>query len=291
MTTEEGVDSITVLIEDSEYYNIELNKFFEDNQLKQFYTPEIKEPDLFIYHFENHDDGYIPNITIKSYWTMGKVEAVSNTEVQSTTYRTFEFIGLKSYNEIRDVKHQSILDNFLKLLQELLFIRYRVTKVDIYKDFHIADTSIKNFFIARISKQGMRKALNNPFNYFEETTFYVEDKDTKKPLLKTYTYDKSIKENISNKIIRVEASVREIKYNDYDSLKTHLDTMLSYYRLFYFGDVKNCNAIKTTYSNTMNSETKLSDKLSKKIGRFGGVEIDLSITHLVDKLLEQIYKE
>ena len=53
MTTEEGIDSITILIEDPEYYNFELNKLFEDNQLKQFYTPEIKEPDLFIYHFEN----------------------------------------------------------------------------------------------------------------------------------------------------------------------------------------------------------------------------------------------
>lgn len=289
MTTKEGIDSVTILIEDPEYYNFELDKFFADNQLKQFYTPEIKEPDLFIYHFDN-DDGCIPNITIKSYWTIGKVEAVSNTKVQSITYRTFEFIGLKSYNEIRDAKHQTILDNFLKLLQELLFIRYRVTKIDIYKDFHIADVSIKNFFISRISKQGMRKALNHPFKYCEDSTFYVEDKDTKKPLLKTYIYDKSIKENIKNKIIRVEASVREIKYNDYDSLKTHLDTMLSYYRLFYFDDVKNCNAIKTTYSNTMNSETKLSDKLLKKIDRFQGVEIDLSITHLVDKLLQQIYK-
>jgi len=57
---------------------------------------------------------------------------------------------------------------------------------------------------------GLKSALNSPFDYYEKTTLYLENKDVKRPSLKAYLYDN----DLDKKIIRFEISIRNIKNED-----------------------------------------------------------------------------
>jgi len=61
---------------------------------------------------------------------------------------------------------------------------------------------------------GLKSALNSPFDYYEKTTLYLENKDVKRPSLKAYLYNKSVKNDLDKKIIRFEISIRNIKNED-----------------------------------------------------------------------------
>lgn len=292
MKTIQGIDSCTILINDCEYNQTHLNKYYQENNLSQIYSTEIKEPDMFIYHF-NQDYNITP-ITIKSYWTTGKVEAYGPCKVTNVTYRVFEFIGLKSHNKKRDMQHQILFNNFISMLNNVDTFIYRITRVDIFNDYYTENKSIQNFFLARISKKGLQKPLNQPLNYHEETAFYAEDTSIKNPSLRTLIYDKSFKEQLKEKyIIRLEVSIRNIgvKINNYEALRDLINERVSYYQLFYFESIDDCNTIKTTYKNVMNKETKLSDKTLNKIKKFNGQEIDLSINKKTHSIISQFYHD
>jgi len=281
--------ALDILIKDLQYHINYFEKYFQDNHLTAIYFTDIKEADLYIYRFK--DNSCIKPITIKSYWTRGKVEAYHSSYVTDTTYTTFEFIGLKSYNDTRDTVHKKLLNDFITMLSNLSLIDFRITKIDLSFDFHV-NKSIQNFFPVRVSKKGMNRPLNDPFNYYENTTFYIENRDIKSPSLKTYIYDKSIKENIiDTKILRFEVSVRNIgvNINTYESIIDYIEERLSYYQLFYFDATRDCNTIQQSYKRVMKTETKLSNFLLNKISRFNGQEIKLSISNEINHILYYLW--
>ena len=136
-----------------------------------------------------------------------------------------------------------------------------------------------------VNRQGMKSKPNDPFNYYENTTLYLEDNSVEKPSLKAYIYDKSVKNNLDERIIRFEISIRNIKneYISYETIVRHLQEQLSKYRLFYFPIIAECNNNKWLYK----SKYKFSRKLEKSIVKSGGVAIELSLS---DEILEFLAK-
>ncbi len=208
-----------------------------------------------------------------------------NGSMDDTTYTTFKFVGLKSYNHKKDKRKSKVLNRFVDFLIKH-DIEYRLKVIDIAYDFAI-NKSIKNFFPIRTNKQGLQSDVNDPFNYFESTTLYLEDKSIKKPSLKAYIYDKTVKNDLDEQIIRFEISIRNIdsKIVDYDSILEHIKNQVSKYRLFYFDVIAECNKNKWIYKKNY----KVSRKLEKSIINSKGVEINLSISSEITSFLSKFF--
>jgi hypothetical protein len=230
------------------------------------------------------NDLHKPDIIIYSTDTRHPIiYSYHNGSVDETTYTTFKFVGLKSYNQKLDRRKYRLLNKFIDFLIKE-DIGYRLKRFDIAYDFHI-NKSIKNFLPIRVNKMGLRSKPNSPFDYYEKTTLYLEDKSIKKPSLRACLYDKSVKNNLDKKIIRFEISIRNIKneFNSYEDIIRHIQQQLSKYKLFYFSVIAECNKNKWLYK----SNYKFSRKLEKSIVKSGGVAIELSLS---DEILEFLAK-
>ena len=256
--TNQYMDSITIQV-----INIELHQeqfiYFYEMQSLLFLSADIQ--------------------SIEDMYKSDRIVSISNTQetiiysyhngsMDDTTYTTFKFVGLKSYNHKKDKRKSKVLNRFVDFLIKH-DIEYRLKVIDIAYDFAI-NKSIKNFFPIRTNKQGLQSDVNDPFNYFESTTLYLEDKSIKKPSLKAYIYDKTVKNDLDEQIIRFEISIRNIdsKIVDYDSILEHIKNQVSKYRLFYFDVIAECNKNKWIYKKNY----KVSRKLEKSIINSKGVE-------------------
>lgn len=252
----------------------------------------------FIYFYDMHSLLFL-SADIQSMEDMYKsdrIVSISNTQetiiysyhngsMDDTTYTTFKFVGLKSYDHKKDKRKSKVLNRFVDFLINH-DIEYRLKVIDIAYDFAI-NKSIKNFFPIRTNKQGLQSDVNDPFNYFENTTLYLEDKSIKKPSLKAYIYDKTVKNDLDEQIIRFEISIRNIdsKIVDYDSILEHIQNQVSKYRLFYFDVIAECNKNKWIYKKNY----KVSRKLEKSIINSKGVEINLSISNDITDFLSKFF--
>ena len=273
--TNQYMDSITIQV-----INIELHQeqfiYFYEMQSLLFLSADIQ--------------------SIEDMYKSDRIVSISNTQetiiysyhngsMDDTTYTTFKFVGLKSYNHKKDKRKSKVLNRFVDFLIKH-DIEYRLKVIDIAYDFAI-NKSIKNFFPIRTNKQGLQSDVNDPFNYFESTTLYLEDKSIKKPSLKAYIYDKTVKNNLDEQIIRFEISIRNIdsKIVDYDSILEHIKNQVSKYRLFYFDVIAECNKNKWIYKKNY----KVSRKLEKSIINSKGVEINLSISSEITSFLSKFF--
>lgn len=138
-----------------------------------------------------------------------------------------------------------------------------------------------------VNRMGLKSKPNDPFNYYENTTLYLEDNSVKKPSVKAYIYDKSIKNNLDERIIRFEVSIRNIKKecNTFELIMEHIQRQLSKYRLYYFPVIADCNKNKWLYK----SNYKFSKKLEKSIFKYSGVEISISISNEIISFLSKLF--
>lgn len=269
------IDSITIQVINLPSYQDEIIHFYNMHQLKlieanMLSNNGIYKPDIIV--FENDTRHPI----IYSY---------HNGSMDDTQYTTFKFVGLKSYNDKRDKKKLKILNKFISFLIET-DIEYRLKTLELAFDFEV-NKSIKNFFPIRINKQGMKNKINNPFDYYESTTLYVEDKSVKKPSLKAYVYDKSVKENLNTKIIRFEVCIRNIKteLNNFDSMIKHIQTQLAKYQLYFFSSIAECNDAKWLYKKGY----KISRKMEKFLSSSNAQEVPLVIANDIYNFLANFY--
>lgn len=212
-------------------------------------------------------------------------------QYSNDTYTTFTFSGLKRYKNSKDAIRQKILNNFIQFLHTNN-ISFKIKKVDISFDMKVNKRkSIKHFFPIRSNKMGLRQSINSPFDYYEDTTLYVENKNIKKPSMKAYIYDKSIKENLDEKIIRFEISLRKFDNKtseEFESFWNHINKQISKYNLYFFNDKANCDKNKRIYRN---SNFKLSKTLSKSISNTKGIKVNLSLNDDLYKFFKSLFKE
>ncbi|WP_457747551.1 hypothetical protein [Sulfurimonas sp.] len=273
MQVHHHIDSITIQVINLQFYQEEFIYFYEMHSLV-FISADI----------QSMDDIYKPDIiTFATDTRHPIIYSYHNGSADETTYTTFKFVGLKSYNQKLDKRKYRLLNKFIDFLIKIE-IEYRLNRFDIAYDFHI-NKSIKNFLPIRVNRKGMKSKPKNPFDYYEKTTLYLEDKSVKKPSLKAYIYDKSVKNNLDERIIRFEISIRNIKneYINYETIVRHMQEQLSKYKLFYFPIIAECNKNKWLYK----AKYKFSKKLEKSIVKSGGVAIELSLS---DEILEFLAK-
>jgi len=275
MQVHHHLDSITIQVINLQFYQEEFIYFYE------MYSLILIEAEI-----QSMEDIYKPDIiTFATDTRHPVIYSYHNGSVDGTTYTTFKFVGLKSYNQKLDKRKSRLLNKFIDFLIKIE-IEYRLKRFDIAFDFHI-NKSIKNFFPIRVNKMGLKSALNSPFDYYEKTTLYLENKDVKRPSLKAYLYDKSVKNYLDEKIIRFEVSIRNIKNEDntYEAITRHIQQQLSKYKLFYFPVIAECNKNKRLYK----LNYKFSRKLEKSIAKTGGIEIELSLSGEMLELLAKFF--
>lgn len=275
MKVHHHIDSITIQVLNLPFFQKEFIYFYE------MYSLKFIEADI-----NDMSDMYKPDIiTFSSDTRHPIIYSYHNGSDDGTIYTTFKFVALKSYNEKLDRRKSRLLNKFIDFLIKI-DIEYRLKTIDLAYDFHI-NKSIKNFFPIRINKMGLKSDVNNPLNYFEETTLYVEDKNVKKPSLKAYIYDKSVKNNLDERILRFEISIRNIKkeHNTFEAVSKHIQIQLAKYRLFYFDIIAQCNKNKWLYKKSY----KFSKKLEKSIVKSNATEINLSICDDINKFLSKMF--
>lgn len=269
------MDSITIQVVNIEQYQEQFIYFYEMQSLL-FIPADI----------QSLDDMYKSNRIVSRKNTQETIiYSYHNGSMDDTTYTTFKFVGLKSYNQKKDKRKSKVLNRFVDFLIRHDIV-YRLKSIDIAYDFTI-NKSIKNFLPIRINKQGLRTEVNDPFNYFENTTLYVEDKSIKKPSLRAYIYDKTIKNNLDEQIIRFEVSIRNLdsKIISYNHIIEHIQNQISKYKLYYFDVIASCNTNKWLYKKNY----KVSRKLEKSIKKYNGVEVKLSISSDITDFLSKLF--
>ncbi|HQS67103.1 MAG TPA: hypothetical protein PLM93_07965 [Sulfuricurvum sp.] len=273
------IDSLTIQVTNLPTYQYHFNQFYKENDLILIPVPLEKIPEIKTYRITHESDTRL-SLFYSNH---------SGTRHNPNTYTTFKFVGLKSYDESKDTKRMGILYKFINFLSTLS-VEYKLTVIDLSFDFHINRTSIENFLPIRM---GTRTDINDPFNYYEKTTLYVEDTNVAKPSLKGCLYDKSAKECLTQSIIRFEISIRDLKKsaNNYEAIIEHINKQLLKYKLFYFSVKANCNTAKRAYRNNISVANKenFSSALNKQIFKLHGEEIELSICDDVDNLLREFF--
>lgn len=269
------MDSITIQVINIELHQEEFIHFYMMNSLL-FLSADI----------QSMKDMYKSDrIVSKSNTQETIIYSYHNGSIDDTTYTTFKFVGLKSYNHKKDKRKTKILNRFIDFLIRH-DVEYRLKVIDIAYDFTM-NKSIKNFFPIRTNKQGLQSDVNDPFNYYESTTLYLEDKSIKKPSLRAYIYDKTVKNNLDEQIIRFEISIRNIdtKIVNYHTIIEHLQNQVSKYRLFYFDVIAECNKNKWLYKKSY----KVSKRLEKSIMKSNGAQINLSVSSEITDLLSKFF--
>ncbi len=269
------IDSITIQVINIECY---IDDFISFYALHSLMFIEADNPNI---------GDYKPDIIVSINNTRNPIiYSYHNGDFDGTTYTTFAFAGLKKYNKREDKRRLKILNKFIDFLIKI-GISYRLKKIDLAYDIHI-NKSIKNFFPIRVNKQGLKSTTVNPFDYYEQTTLYVEDKSTQRPSLRAYIYDKSAKEDLEEKIFRFEISIRNIKskLDTFEELFAHIQKQILKYRCFYFPVIAECNKNKSIYKK---NEYKFSKSLEKSIIKSGGEELNLTIAQEIEDLLKKLY--
>lgn len=275
MQVHHHIDSITIQVINLPFFQEEFIYFYQMHSLLFIGADmrgisDIHKPDI---------------ITFSSDTRHPLIYSYHNGSDDDTKYTTFKFVGLKSYNQKLDRRKYRLLNKFIDFLIKI-DIEYRLKTIDFAYDFHI-NKSIKNFLPIMVNRVGMKSKPNDPHNYYENTTLYLEDDSVKSPSLKAYIYDKSVKNGLDERIIRFEISIRNIKkkYNTFELIMEHLQGQLSKFRLYYFPVIAECNKNKWIYK----SNYKFSKKLEKSIVKSNGVEINISISNEITSFLSKLF--
>ncbi len=283
MQVHHHIDSITIQVINLQLNNQEDFIYFYDLHSLLFISADI----------QSKDDIYKPDIiTFATDTRHPIIYSYHNGSADGTTYTTFKFVGLKSYNQKIDKRKYRLLYKFIDFLIKI-DIEYRLKTIDFAYDFHI-NKSIKNFLPIMVNRMGLKSKPNDPFNYYENTTLYLEDNSVEKPSLKAYIYDKSVKNGLDERIIRFEVSIRNIKTecNTFEATMEHLQWQLSRFRLYYFPVIAKCNDNKWLYKkkNKLSKKRyKFSKKLEKSIFKSDGIEINISISHEITSFLSKLF--
>jgi len=277
-----GMDSIYIQVINIKKYQRYFNEFYSTNNIILFPVEDV------------NDNLCIKRVTTTDNTKLTLFYSIHTGDIQRftyNTYTTFKFTGLISYDNNKDIKRTNILLKFIDLLTSL-DIEYRITTINISFDMKVdKKKSIENFLPIRV---GTTTKVNNPFNYFK-STLYVESDKVIKPSVKSYVYDKTIKEKIDEKIIRFEVSIRNVKKvdNDFESVLNHISNYLLNYKLYYFESKSKCDKVKRKYRDNIKKENRKNFPISlqKESKKLDGQEIELVLYDDVLNILKQFFNK
>ena len=271
------MDSIYIQIINIHKFQKYFNKFYSSNNIILIPVEDV------------NDKLCINRATTTDNTRLTLFYSIHTGDILGNRYTTFKFAGLVTYNIQKDMNRLNTLFKFIDFITSLNII-YRITTIDIAYDMKVDDKkSIENILPIRI---GTTSNVNNPFNYFD-STLYVESDKVIKPSVRAYLYDKSVKENLDNNIIRFEVSIRNVKNadNDFESVVMHIINSLENYKLYYFDSKAKCNKIKRKYRDNIEKVNRknLPATLKKEIKVLGGQEIELKLSDNVLNIIKMVF--
>jgi len=193
----------------------------------------------------------------------------------------FKFAGLKSYRTKTDQLRADALNSSIQYLQAKN-IDYGITELHLSFDIE-HKTKIDNFLPIKLTKGSN---INNPSNYYKNSTLYIESNN---PKTKAYLYNKSKKERLLGKYIhRFEiklSKLHNMSRNPY-KLIDYIEKQLKSYKLFYFEDINLCNQFKEPYARNIakKDSPNVPDKLLKDI-KAAAKEIELKLSDEIKEFI------
>ncbi len=159
-----------------------------------------------------------------------------NNEFSTKYYIAIKFAGLKRHKENIDNASHDILLTICAYLN-VRGIRFKLTELDICIDIECAYENILAVCTKKSPKTHYH-ALTDDQVYV--TTSYIEKIEKQKrdkAVLRAYTYDKSNKEKLSNKITRFEIKLQAKYFNKYGFSIEAIQKAFDRYHVMYFKDV------------------------------------------------------
>jgi hypothetical protein len=193
----------------------------------------------------------------------------------------FKLAGLSTRTRYIDRKRKKALNKIIKYLQSKN-IDYGITELHLAFDIE-HKTNIDNFLPIKLTKGSN---INEPSNYYKNSTLYIESNN---PKTKAYLYNKSKKESLLGKYIhRFEiklSKLHDMSRNPY-KLIDYIEKQLKSYKLFYFEDIELCNQFKNQYAEniTKKDSPNVPDKLLRDI-RAAAKEIELKLSDEIKKFI------
>jgi len=285
-----SIDSISIQIINIDYHKSLFRDFYSDNKLHNNRIENQRNVEVVVYRFFERNE-----TQLSLFYT-----SHCGSRHNPTTYTSFNFNGLKSYHENKDLKRTNILSKFIVFVTSHK-IEFKLKKLDIDFDIKIQKKSIENFLPIRIGK---KTGINDPLNFYTPPlsicnprdkfgcTLYVESKDIAKPSVRSYLYDKAFKEGLPYQLFRFEICIAKMQKtnNDFENVVKHIKSCVSKYRLFYISSIAKCNDIKRIYRENIKNPKKenFPITLQKKIRKIHAVEITLEINGSTIDILRRL---
>jgi len=295
MNTTQSIDTLSITIYNPYYElnDIIINQWYSDNLITQ-YTTKDKQG-------HSYKQLQINGIDIARAYHRPNIVGFNQHQTKADYIQgtlSFNFAGLKSYNDNSDNLRLKALTTLLHILQDNN-IAFKSKREDIANDIH--NSNYDNIVALRTNKQGYKHPFNKPSKSEYSTTFYLEQYSPE-PSLKALLYDKTVKEKskkniIESGIIRAEISIRTTQ-KQYSKIRTkeqyikHVQNQMNKYLFIECNTAQEANELKNAYELAIDNNTKnLSALFTDKANELNTKIISTTLTEQTKELLSLSYCE
>jgi hypothetical protein len=162
-------------------------------------------------------------------------------------YISIKFAGLKRYNTILDQVSNDCLENICSFFNRNGIV-FKLTELDVCIDIESAFENVLAICTKRTPKTKYYR-LTDRQAY--DSTSYIEKiakRKLKKAVLRAYTYNKSLKENLDNNITRFELKLQPKYFNSRGVSVESIQKALDRYHVMYFRDLSTKYSIINAYN-------------------------------------------
>lgn len=171
-------------------------------------------------------------------------------------YIAVKFAGLKSYNDAADRLSNNILVLVCAYLNTNQIV-FKLTELDIAID---AKVSFEHMLVLCTKKSPKTNywRVGDPQAYENQTTYVekIEVNKRNKAILRSYLYDKSLKEGLSYNLTRFEVKLQSAFFNKYGFDINPIQNALHRYHVMYFEDTEVKHSKIEAYNNYQNPQKR-----------------------------------
>lgn len=171
-------------------------------------------------------------------------------------YISVKFAGLKSYNDAADRLSNDILA-FVCAYLNTRGIRFKFTELDVAIDTKVSFEHMLAVCTKKSPKTNYWR-VGEPQTYENQTTYIenIEESKRNKAILRSYLYDKRLKEGLPYNITRFEIKLQSAFFNKYGFDITPIQNALHRYHVMYFEDIEIKNSKIDAYNNYKNPQRR-----------------------------------
>ncbi|MBV5322180.1 MAG: hypothetical protein JZU62_10845 [Sulfuricurvum sp.] len=171
-------------------------------------------------------------------------------------YISVKFAGLKSYNDDADQQSNNILAFICAYLNSNQIV-FKFTELDVAIDTNVSFEHMLAICTKKSPKTNYWR-VGEPQTYENQTTYIenIEESKRNKAILRSYLYDKRLKEGLSYNITRFEIKLQSAFFNKYGFDITPIQNALHRYHVMYFEDIEIKSSKIDAYNNYKNPQRR-----------------------------------